>query len=218
MALRSLFPQAVEHCTPCGIVGVARCAISTNGIAFRDRDLRPGALEDDDGAVDGLLEAEPHARGLASLLDARYARAVLLDDAGAEQGAGDGGVAQAELAGNALEVPLRRVALGEQARAHDLDGVHEHVDLDGGAGGVVAVAQRLVRCLHAGEVAAVGRVGGVGAREGHFDIGRPSSEPRRSTVGNTAGSILSDIQDATWRSVASETSCPIMLPSSLTPK
>lgn len=38
---------------------------------------------------------------------------------------------------------MRRVALGEQARAHDLDGVHEHVDLDGGAGGVVAVAQRV---------------------------------------------------------------------------
>lgn len=105
--------------------------------------MQPGALEDDDGAVDGLLEAESHARGLAGFLDARNARAVLLDDAGAEKRPRDGGVAQAELAGDALEVPLRRVALGEQARAHDLDGVHEHVDLDRGADGVVAVAQRV---------------------------------------------------------------------------
>lgn len=48
-----------------------------------------------------------------------------------------------KLAGNALEVPLRRVALGEQSRAHDLDGVHERVHLDRCPGLVVVAAQRV---------------------------------------------------------------------------
>lgn len=72
--------------------GVDRVAYCVFGSVIH---LRPWALEDD-GAVDGLLEAEPHAGGLAGLLDARYARAVLLDDAGAEQSARDGGVSQAD--------------------------------------------------------------------------------------------------------------------------
>lgn len=38
---------------------------------------------------------------------------------------------------------FRRVALGEEARGHHLDEVHIDVDLDGGARGVVAMAQRV---------------------------------------------------------------------------
>ena len=48
-----------------------------------------------------------------------------------------------ELVRVAGEVLLGRVPLGEQARARDLDEVLEHVDLHRGAGGVVAVAQRV---------------------------------------------------------------------------